>query len=505
LYSAFGNTSGAFNLGRTATHEIGHYLNLFHTFQGGCAGTTAATCGTSGDRVCDTPPVASSNGGCPSGTLNSCTETPTNQNDQWMNYMDYTDDACMYMFSNGQKERVDACLYGARSALLSSDALIPVASGATADLWVQDKPDDVGSEPNVTSDLMYVSEDIWVRNAAGTTDQQHQNPVSNTTNHVYVRVRNRVCGSNGTATVRLFWAKASPSLSWPSPWDGSLAGPPAMGGEIGTASVTVSGSTASIVHFTWNTPNVDDYIAMGANAGHFCLLARIETGPAPNYGLTNPSGTGDLWNYVKNNNNIAWKNIEVVSSAGGGREKAIIVGNMERSKLKDVRIVFTALPDDHKVSFFDVGKIRVTLGEKIYGLWQNAGKKAEGLISTNNQFSYDIQKSGSYIGGLAIEPNQLSSLKLNFEFTKHVPWGTHKAFRVTVEQWGTDINGNEKRIGGQDFTIRNPKTNEDDFKGGESSTTGPGEPGGFTLTWWMIALIALIFILIIWVMFRKRK
>ncbi|HEY8835591.1 MAG TPA: M43 family zinc metalloprotease, partial [Chthoniobacterales bacterium] len=62
LYSAFGNTSGNYNLGRTATHEIGHYLNLFHPFQPdtggglGCYGTTATTCATSGDRICDTPP-----------------------------------------------------------------------------------------------------------------------------------------------------------------------------------------------------------------------------------------------------------------------------------------------------------------------------------------------------------------------------------------------------------------------------------------------------------------
>src|SRR5207244_4285144 len=78
-YKAFGNTSGNFNLGRTATHEIGHYLNLFHPFQGGCAGTTAGTCSTAGDNVCDTPPVASPNSGCPSGKTNPMTrgQSPT--------------------------------------------------------------------------------------------------------------------------------------------------------------------------------------------------------------------------------------------------------------------------------------------------------------------------------------------------------------------------------------------------------------------------------------------
>ncbi len=499
-YSAFGNTSGAFGLGRTATHEIGHYLNLFHTFQGGCAGTTDANCGTSGDRVCDTPPVASPNTGCPSGTLNSCTETPTDHNDQWMNYMDYVDDACMFMFSSGQKERVDACLYGARTGLLGSDALIPVASGATPDLFSQDKPDDVGAEPNTISDLMYVSEDIWVRNAEGTTDQQHQNPVSNTVNHVYVRVRNRVCGSNGTGTVRLFWAKASPSLSWPAPWDGSIAGPPVMGGEIGTAPVTVTGATSSIVHFTWNTPNLADYTSMGADAGHFCLLARIETGPAPDFGLTNPMGTGDLWNYVKNNNNIVWKNVEVVSSAGGMREAALIVGNMDKTKMTDGRLVFTAIPDEHKVAFTDIGRIKVDLGERLYRLWETGGKKGEGIASAD-KFTIEVQKSGGYIGGLTLEPNQLAAIRLNFEFTKHLPWAVHKAFHVSVDQWAKDNTGNDKRIGGQDFTVRNPRTADDDLKGGANST---GNAGGFSWSWWLIALIVLIFALILWLLRRKK-
>jgi Pregnancy-associated plasma protein-A len=502
LYSAFGNTSGSYNLGRTATHEIGHYLNLFHTFQPdgntlGCFGTTAATCGTSGDRVCDTPPTGQKNYACPSLTLNSCTETPTDHHDQWMNYMDYVYDVCMYMFTSGQKERVDACLYGARSDLLSSDALIPPATGATADLWSQDKPDDPGAEPNVTSDLMYISEDIWVRNAAGTTDQQHQNPVSNTANHVYVRVRNRVCGSTGTGTVRLFWAKASPSLSWPAPWDGTITGPPVMGGEVGTAPVTVTGATASIVHFTWNTPNLADYAAMGADAGHFCLLARIETGPAPGYGLTDPAGTGNLWNYVKNNNNIVWKNIEVVASAGGAREAALVVGNMDDKPVREAKIVFNALPDNHNVTFTDVGTIKVNLGKVIYRLWEAGGKKAEGISETGDQYTVEVKQNGAYLGGFNFQSKQFGAVRLAFAYTKHLPWAVHKAFHVTVDQYALDKNGAQFQIGGQAFSVRNPKLASDDMQGGIPPAPKP--------TWWWIVLVVIIVISLGLYLLRRRK
>ena len=60
--------------GRTFTHEAGHWLGLYHPFQNGCAGLTAATCATQGDEVCDTPPVASATNGCPN-SRNSCTES----------------------------------------------------------------------------------------------------------------------------------------------------------------------------------------------------------------------------------------------------------------------------------------------------------------------------------------------------------------------------------------------------------------------------------------------
>jgi hypothetical protein len=97
----FGNTgyvSAPYNKGRTATHEVGHWLNLRHIWGD-------ATCGS--DLVSDTPTHNTYNFGCPSyPKLNSCSATKAAE--MTMNYMDYTDDACMYMFSKGQKMRTDA-------------------------------------------------------------------------------------------------------------------------------------------------------------------------------------------------------------------------------------------------------------------------------------------------------------------------------------------------------------------------------------------------------------
>ena len=92
-----GTATAPFNLGRTATHEVGHWMNLRHIWGD-------ATCGS--DIVSDTPTHDSPNGGVPAiGHRSTCSGAPL---EMYMNYMDYTDDRGMYMFSLGQKSRMSA-------------------------------------------------------------------------------------------------------------------------------------------------------------------------------------------------------------------------------------------------------------------------------------------------------------------------------------------------------------------------------------------------------------
>lgn len=121
-YTAFGTTGTAkapSNLGRTTTHEVGHWLNLRHIWGDdgdGCSGS---------DFVDDTPNQAGPNTGKPTFPTISCENGP--YGDMFMNFMDYVDDDTMHMFSRGQVARMHACLDGPRSHVGES---VPCAAAA---------------------------------------------------------------------------------------------------------------------------------------------------------------------------------------------------------------------------------------------------------------------------------------------------------------------------------------------------------------------------------------
>jgi len=140
LFTAFGKTgnlAAPYNKGRTATHEVGHWLNLRHIWGD-------ANCGN--DLVNDTPTQQGANYSCPNFPKPSC----TNNADMSMNYMDYVNDACMYMFTTGQSSRMNALFAngGARVGLLTS-----AGCGSTSN----------------TSTLTVTSNIVIIGNAANTT------------------------------------------------------------------------------------------------------------------------------------------------------------------------------------------------------------------------------------------------------------------------------------------------------------------------------------------------
>jgi len=112
-YEKFGQISGT-NNGRTCTHEVGHYLGLMHPW-GNDSGNPNCT---ADDNINDTPKTDGPYFGCPSHPKFSCSSS-----DMFMNYMDYVDDHCMHMFTNGQKNVMRSILQNQRNALLDNGTI----------------------------------------------------------------------------------------------------------------------------------------------------------------------------------------------------------------------------------------------------------------------------------------------------------------------------------------------------------------------------------------------
>ncbi len=153
--------TAAASLGRTTTHEIGHWSGLYHTFNNGCGTDTC----TGGDLVCDTPPAANPNYGCP-GAVNSC--TIDSQPDQTFNYLDYSNDNCKNIFTDGQKQRMQATLLSLRN-----------------DIWQQWNIDSTGcdsgfvnSNCNVIADFVALNTNLCIGNSIKFYNKSQNNPVS---------------------------------------------------------------------------------------------------------------------------------------------------------------------------------------------------------------------------------------------------------------------------------------------------------------------------------------
>jgi Pregnancy-associated plasma protein-A/Secretion system C-terminal sorting domain len=124
-----------YNLGGTATHEVGHYLGLYHTFQGGCDG---GNCNGAGDLICDTESEGTSTSGCPSGK-DTCPEAGL---DPIHNYMDYSTDICYTNFTPGQDTRMNQIVTAYRPWIGATRVANADAATSGDPSWGKGKADD---------------------------------------------------------------------------------------------------------------------------------------------------------------------------------------------------------------------------------------------------------------------------------------------------------------------------------------------------------------------------
>jgi PKD repeat protein len=244
-FNYFGSTGVAvppFNKGRTGTHEIGHWLSLYHIWgddNGSCAGT---------DFVDDTPNQALEFYNCPSyPQVDAC--TPNSPGVMFMNYMDYTDDACMNLFTQGQLARINATMNGPRLPIQSSNGHVNV-SGVPLCTFRADSVS-IGYSGQVNfSDLSagIPTSWQWTFNGGTPAASTQQNPVITYNTPGLYTVKLRISNSFGsdsltrTAYIRVRGATMSAF---------NIVSPPTF------SRVAVAAGDTSKVNFTWTKSSVN--------------------------------------------------------------------------------------------------------------------------------------------------------------------------------------------------------------------------------------------------------
>lgn len=319
---------------------------------------------------------------------------------------------------------------------------------------IKDSKEDVGSEPNNNTQYMWTSSDIFVRNQNdGKLIPVHQNPSYDgiNPNYIYVRVTNMGCQtSSGTDTVSMNWAKASTSLNYPEYWDGTIIqNGVVFGGLVGNGVIPVlKPGQEALVEIPWNVPNPQDYISINSEPWHFCLLAQINS---PVDLLSSPT-TSNPNIMVRNNNNLAWKNITVINTGGNGTRDlgaTIAVANPHNSP-KNYHLELVKEDIETGKPIYEEAEVGLTMDNVLLSAWQRGGEIASNIKETNNEKKKIVIGNNVILNNINMNPNEMGTLYVSFSFlTKEIT--DKEKYRYHIIQKDSETG---EIMGGETFEIR---------------------------------------------------
>lgn len=232
------------------------------------------------------------------------------------------------------------------------------SSPGVTNVWMRDTWNDTGQEPdpNTASEAMWRSPYIWVRNTQDATHMhqfEHQDPIYGQPNWVYVKMINGGA-SAATGHLEVYYANASVSLTWPTGWT-----------LIGNPSVSIAANSTTVVDVSWPTL---------PGTGHYCLLARWNSASDP---MTHAE-TADIGDNVRQNNNIIWRNVNIVPLSPD-MDKYEIIFEMKNPKGQPAMLKLTDDALFPKHAFVETGEIFLIPDGNIYEQWLKGGSKGTGI------------------------------------------------------------------------------------------------------------------------------
>lgn len=276
-FGTVGTLSPPYNKGRTATHEVGHWLWLYHIW-----GDDNGSCGGS-DLVGDTPNQALEFYGCPGyPTTDAC--SPSAPGVMFMNYMDYTDDACMNLFTQGQLVRINSAINGPRLPLQSSNGHINVSGQPLCSFFADSISVQYNNPVHFTDNSAGIPTGWqWTFTGGSPSSSTSQNPTVTYPTPGFYTVKLRVSNSFGadsltkTSYIRVRGATLSPF---------TIVSPPTF------TRLSVSASDTSRALFNWTKSSTNNTVF------YKLKLKKIISGAA-DYIFPSNSGGADTLVYIR--------------------------------------------------------------------------------------------------------------------------------------------------------------------------------------------------------------
>lgn len=337
------------------------------------------------------------------------------------------------------------------------DAALVTSHTKPYDLMIRDSEVDTGAEPNLVTEYMWGSCDIWTRNEDDG-GSEHENPICKSTPAwIYVRVKNiGTVPTTGDDFVEIRWAKAGLGLSWPASWyEGDryndLDIP--MGGRVATKVIKVlQPGEETIVKASWDVLDPNVYKNITSEPWHFCLLARVcsTDDPTPEVTYT------DLNRYVREHNNIAWKNLTVVEMPSVGQQ---VGGGVVMVKNRtDIPKNYTIeLIDDNlrftPISYTSVDnsvkpEVNIELSPNLYNAWVEGGSVRQAFANTSSPRVQSMQGNTSILQNIRLQPQEAGIVNVKFS----IPSTGVYLFNYTYQVVLKDENGNI--VGGETYIVK---------------------------------------------------
>ncbi|GGE23123.1 S8 family peptidase [Psychroflexus salis] len=289
------------------------------------------------------------------------------------------------------------------------------------DLIIRNSEDDYGVEPDVDTNVIWDSPDIWVRNQNDGILYQKSEDLhfvdDQTPVYVYVKVTNNSCEtSTGNELLELYWAKGGLSQQWPNVWNGNFNLDPntPIGNQVNTLNIpSLSPGESTILEFQWQPLDPDAYANLDfENPWMFCFLSRIVTSADP---MAVTEGSNAALN-TRNNNNIAYKNAKVINVAGRPSRGSIVVGNVgsSTSLTSDIEFFTNTVEDDN---LWQDAEVRVELNHDLWNLWQNSGGQSSDVrVIDPIQRVIELTANNASLNNVAMQSDEwgIATLGVNF-------------------------------------------------------------------------------------------